>query len=190
MIDFSADIENCLRVLKEGGLILYPTDTVWGLGCDATNEAAVEKLYALKQRPSSKQFILLLADERDLMKYITQPDPAVFDYLQTVQKPTTVVYDGVIGIAGSAVAEDGSAAFRIVKEVFCKNLIKRFRKPLVSTSANLSGETTPKLYGDISPAIKAGVDYIVQFRRDDLEVREPSAVVRWNGNGQVTVIRE
>ena len=189
MTDFSADVENCLQVLREGGTILYPTDTVWGLGCDATDEAAVNKLYALKQRPPGKQFILLLADERDLMKYITQPDPAVFDFLQTVQKPTTIIYDGVVGVAANVAAEDGSVAFRIVREEFCKHLIKRFRKPVVSTSANLSGEPTPRLYQEISPAIKAGADYVVQYRRDDLALREPSAVIRWNGEGRITVIR-
>ena len=189
MIDFSSDIENCLRVLKDGGTILYPTDTVWGLGCDATDEAAVDKLNRLKQRPASKRFILLLADERDLMQYITQPDPAVFEYLRTMQKPTTVIYEGVIGVAANVIAGDGSVAFRVVKEPFCKNLIKRLRKPVVSTSANLSGEPTPRLYSEISSPVKAGADYVVHYRRDDAVAREPSAIIRWHANGTTTVIR-
>lgn len=189
MTDFSDDIKNCLRALQEAGIILYPTDTVWGLGCDATSEEAVDKLFRLKQRPAGKQFILLLADERDLMQYITQPDPALFDYLQTVQKPTTVIYEGVIGVASNAMADDGSVAFRIVREAFCKNLIKRFRKPVVSTSANISGEPTPRLYREISTTIKEGADYVVNYRRDDQVIREPSAIIRWNGNGNITIIR-
>lgn len=190
MTDFSSDVEHCLQVLRTGGTILYPTDTVWGLGCDATNEDAVRKICLLKQRPPSKQFIMLLAAERDLLPYITQPDYAVFDYLQTVQKPTTVIYDGVIGIAPGAVADDGSAAFRIVKEPFCRNLIKRFRKPVVSTSANLAGMPAPRLFGEIDAAIVQGVDYVVNYRRDDQAFQPPSAVIRWNGNGNITVIRE
>ena len=190
MTDFSKDVENCLEVLKAGGIILYPTDTVWGLGCDATNEQAVERIFQLKQRPKNKQFILLLAAERDLMQYVTQPDFTVFDYLKTTGKPTTVIYNGVIGVAASAVAADGSAAFRIVQEPFCKTLIKRFRKPIVSTSANLSDEPTPGAYADISTAIRQGADYTVQYRQDDTTVSEPSAVIRWLGNGQVTVIRK
>lgn len=190
MIDFSSDVENCLQVLKAGGIILYPTDTVWGLGCDATNEQAVSKIFQLKQRPKNKQFILLLAAERDLMQFITQPDFAVFDYLKTTDKPTTVIYDGAINVASNVIADDGSAAFRIVKEAFCKNLIKRFRKPLVSTSANLSDEPAPLIYHNISSFIRQGADYIVQYRRDDATICEPSSVIRWLGNGQVTVLRK
>lgn len=189
-MDFNHDIEACLEVLRSGGTILYPTDTVWGLGCDATNEAAVQRLFELKQRPRNKQMILLLADERELLKWVTQPDFAVFDYLRTVSKPTTVIYDGVVGVAPSVIAEDGSAAFRIVREPFCKTLIKRLRRPLVSTSANLSGEPTPRIYADIPDAVKSGVDYVVEYRRDDAFAGAPSAVVRWSAGGQVTILRE
>src|SRR3982750_312594 len=140
MIDFSEDIDHCLQVLQSGGIILYPTDTIWGLGCDATNEAAVAKIFSIKQRSEAKSLIVLLADERHVLQYVAAPDLAVFDYLDTVQKPTTVVYDNVIGLASNLLAADGSAGIRIVKETFCKHLIRRFRKPLVSTSANISGE--------------------------------------------------
>ncbi len=188
-IDFSADIESCLQVLQAGGIILYPTDTVWGLGCDATNAAAVEKIFALKQRPGAKSMIVLLADERDLLQYVAAPDLQVFDYLDSVAKPTTVVYDGIIGLAENLLSADGSAGIRIVKEDFCKHLIKRFRKPIVSTSANTSGAATPADFAAISSGIKQGVDYIVNYRQQDRAPAEPSAVVKWT-NGQVEVIRK
>ena len=132
-MDFTKDVEQCLQVLRAGGIILYPTDTIWGLGCDATNAEAVEKIYALKQRPEAKSMIVLLAEERDLLQYVSAPDLEVFDYLKTVTKPTTVVYEGGIGLADNVIGDDGSVAIRIVKEPFCKHLIKRFRKPIVST---------------------------------------------------------
>ena len=189
MTDFEDDIEKSLAVLRAGGTLLYPTDTVWGLGCDATDEAAVGKIYALKNRPASKQCILLLAGERELLKYITQPDFAVFDYLRSVPRPTTVIYDGAINLAPSVIAADGSAAFRIVRDPFCKTLIKRLRKPLVSTSANLSGEPAPRFFDEIPDRIKTGVDYAVGHRRNDHTPGEPSAIIRWHADGSRTVIR-
>lgn len=187
-MDFIPDVEKSLAVLQAGGLILYPTDTVWGIGCDATNAAAVEKIYQLKQRPEAKSMIVLLADERDLLQYVASPDLAVFDYLEGVAKPTTVIYDGAIGLADNLTGKDGSVAIRIVQEVFCKHLIKRLRKPLVSTSANISGEPAPRTFGEISEAVKQQVDYVVQYRQDDAAIAAPSAVVRWE-RGAVTVIR-
>ena len=188
MVDFLTDIDRCLDILQSGGVILYPTDTVWGLGCDATNAAAVEKIFAIKQRPEAKSLIVLLADERDVLQYVAVSDLRVFDYLDTVSKPTTVIYDGIIGLAENLLAADGSAGIRIVKETFCKHLIKRFRKPVVSTSANISGEPAAANFPAISPAIKLGVDYIVQYRQDDSTPAQPSAVIRWN-NGKVEVVR-
>ncbi|MEO5995191.1 MAG: L-threonylcarbamoyladenylate synthase [Chitinophagaceae bacterium] len=189
MTDFIPDVENCLEVLKQGGTILYPTDTVWGLGCDATNATAVEKLYRLKQRPANKSMVLLLTDERDILKYVTQLDLHVFDYLKTTQKPTTVIYQGVIGIAENIISADGSVAIRLVKEEFCKHLIKRFRRPVVSTSANLSGQPTPSIFSEIPGVIKEGVDYIVQYRQDDTRRTKPSALVKWSQDGRVEVLR-
>ena len=188
MIDFLPDVEKCLEVLQAGGVILYPTDTVWGLGCDATNAAAVEKIFAIKERSEAKSLIVLLADERDVLQYVAAPDLSVFDYLDTVAKPTTVVYENVIGLAENLLAGDGSAGIRIVKEPFCKHLIKRFRKPLVSTSANISGEPTPLNFSTITASIKTVVDYIVQYRQNDDAPATPSAVVRWK-DGKVEVIR-
>jgi L-threonylcarbamoyladenylate synthase len=186
---FTKDIEACLKVLHEGGLILYPTDTIWGIGCDATNEAAVAKIYQLKKRADEKSMIILLAAEKDLLQYVTQPHPGVFDYLNTIKKPTTVIYEGAINLADNLVNQDGSIAIRIVKEEFCKQLIKRFRKPLVSTSANISGNPAPVNFSVIDDAIKNGVDFIVQHRQDDVTPATPSTIVKWNADGSVAVLR-
>ena len=153
--------------IKTWGLILYPTDTVWGIGCDATNEKAVEKIYKLKKRSDEKAMIVLVADEKDIMQHVAAPDLSLFDYLDKTTKPTTVVYDGALGFADNLVANDGSIAIRICKDEFCRQLIKRFRKPIVSTSANISGMPAPKIFKEISDEIKNGVDHIVQYRQDD-----------------------
>jgi L-threonylcarbamoyladenylate synthase len=188
-MDFTNDLENCLEVLRAGGIILYPTDTVWGIGCDATNAEAVKKIFQLKNREESKSMIVLLADERDLIQYVAHVDLAVFNYLDTVTKPTTVIYDGAIGLADNLVAGDGSIAIRIVREDFCRHLIKRFRKPIVSTSANIAGEKTPINFSGICGEIKTGVDYIVTFRQGDTTQREASAVVRWDEKNGATILR-
>ena len=124
MIDFLDDIENCLKVLQKGGIFLYPTDTIWGLGCDATDATAVAKIYHLKKRAEEKSLIVLLADEKDIIQYITQPDLSVLDYLHAVTKPTTVIYDGAIGFAENVINKDGTVAIRISHDAFCKHLIK------------------------------------------------------------------
>ncbi len=188
MINFEKDIENCLSVLREGGLILYPTDTVWGIGCDATNAKAVEKIYALKKRPDEKAMIVLVAGEREVLQYVASPDLQVFDYLQETVKPTTVIYDGAIGFADNLIAPDGSIAIRICNDEFCRHLIKRFRKPIVSTSANISGLATPKIFLAISDEIKGGVDYIVNYRQNDITIAESSSIIKWS-NGLVEVLR-
>jgi len=188
MTGFEKDIEQCLKVLKDGGIILYPTDTVWGIGCDATNAEAVAKIYQLKKRPDEKAMIVLAAEERDVLQYVASPDLQVFDYLLETKKPTTVIYDGAIGLADNLIGQDGSIAIRICREEFCKHLIKRFRKPIVSTSANISGQAAPKLFTDITDEIKDGVDYIVHHRQDDKTIAEPSAVIKWN-NGMVEILR-
>lgn len=188
-MDFEKDITAALEALRAGGLILYPTDTIWGIGCDATDAAAVGKVYALKQREAARSLIVLLADERDILRYTSQPDLRVFDYLHTVTKPTTVIYEGAIGLASNLVNADGTIAIRLVDDNFCRHLIKRFRKPLVSTSANISGEPTPAFFKEIDPRIKEGVDYIAGHRREDDTPREPSAIIRWNPGGAPLIIR-
>jgi L-threonylcarbamoyladenylate synthase len=187
-MNFEKDIEQCLQTLTNGGLILYPTDTVWGIGCDATNAQAVDRIYRLKKRSDEKAMIVLVADEKEVLQYTAAPDLQVFDHLLKASKPTTVIYQGAIGLAANLPGSDGSIAIRICRDEFCRHLIKRFRKPLVSTSANLSGEPAPAIFTAISPPVKKGVDYIVHYRQDDPSVAEPSAIIKWE-NGKLTVIR-
>ena len=188
MIVFEKDIEKCLETLKSGGLILYPTDTVWGIGCDATNEKAVEKIYKLKKRSDEKAMIVLVADERDIVQHVAAPDLSLFDHLDKTTKPTTVVYDGALGFADNLVAKDGSIAIRICKDEFCRQLIKRFREPIVSTSANISGKPAPRFFKEINDEIKNGVDYVVQYRQQDETSAQPSSLIKWN-NGNVSILR-
>lgn len=189
MSNYLNDIEQCIRVLENGGLILYPTDTVWGIGCDATNEAAVAKIYALKQRTDSHKMIVLVPTERDVMQYITTLDLEVFNYLKTYTKPTTVIYNGAIGIADNLIANDGSLAIRICNDEFCKHLLKRFKKPIVSTLANISGAATPLIFSEINDQIIDGVDYVVNYRKDDTTPTEPSAIVQWLPDGTPQILR-
>jgi L-threonylcarbamoyladenylate synthase len=188
-MNFEKDIELCLQALRGGGIILYPTDTVWGIGCDATNEKAVERIYKLKKRTDSKAMIVLVSEERDVLQYVANPDRRVFEYLEGVTKPTTVIYKGAIGLAENIVGKDGSIAMRICNDDFCRNLLKRIRKPLVSTSANISGQPVANRFDDISIDIKIGVDYIVTHRQDEKEPATPSAIVKWD-KGQAIVVRE
>lgn len=187
-IEFTDDVENALKVLKQGGIILYPTDTIWGLGCDATNEEAVKKIMQVKQRPSEKSFVVLVASEKDILLYTAVPDLAVFDYLQLTNKPTTVIYEHALGLAESVCAKDGSVAIRICSEKFCNHLLNRFKKPIVSTSANISGEKSPENFSKISNIIKQNVDYIVQYKQQDAALNSPSSIIRWK-NGKTEVIR-
>lgn len=188
-MDFQEDLEHCLSVLGRGGLILYPTDTIWGIGCDATDADAVARIYALKRREESKSMIVLVADERDVLRYTAAPDLALFDYLKTVTRPTTVIYPGAIGLAPNLLASDGSVGMRIVGEEFCRHLVKRFKKPIVSTSANISGEPAPGNFEEISRPVTDGVDYVVKYRREDKEKAQPSSVIRWSRDGKIEVIR-
>lgn len=188
-MDFEADIRHCLNVLQSGGLILYPTDTIWGIGCDATNPEAVSRIYALKQRAETKSLIVLMTDQRDILQYTSQPDPDIFDFLKTVTKPTTIIYEGAIGLAPNLINADGTIGIRLAGDDFCRHLIKRFRKPIVSTSANISGEPTPAFYRQIDARILAGVNYIVHHRRDDETPRQPSAILKWNTGRPPTIIR-
>jgi len=188
-LEFENDILKCLEVLRKGGSILYPTDTIWGIGCDATNGDAVKKIFTMKGRPGEKSMIVLVADEKEILRHVAQPDLAVFDYLKTVKKPTTVIYDGAIGFADNLIGKDGSIAIRVCKDEFCKHLIKRFRKPIVSTSANISGEPPPTNFSAISDKIKNNVDYVVQHRQNDPLKVESSAVIKWNKDGTIDILR-
>lgn len=188
MSEFETDLTNCLSVLRNGGIILYPTDTIWGIGCDATDAAAVRKIITLKNRPDSKSFVVLVSSEDDIKEYIPGMDEAVFEYLQGVSKPTTVIYDGATGLAETVLADDGSVAIRICKEEFCQQLIQRFGKPIVSTSANSSGKPSPVKFSVIEESIKSGVDYTVVYKQDDHSPSAPSSIIRWK-KGRVEVIR-
>ncbi len=185
---FEEDIRHCINILNRGGVILYPTDTVWGLGCDATRTDAVEKVYTLKERADSKALIVLVADELEIMKYTSEADLSLFDYLSTVQKPTTVIYDQGIGFAENLTAQDGSIAIRICRDTFCRSLLKRFGKPIVSTSANISGAATPANFKSVSDQIRLGVDYVVSYRQDDETPHKSSPIIRWK-NGEIIIIR-
>jgi len=188
-LEFEHDIVRCLETLRQGGIILYPTDTVWGIGCDATNPDAVGKIFDLKQRPAAKSMIVLLADPKDINKYTSRPQPYIAEYLEKATKPTTVIYETALGLAENLVSDDGSIAIRIVQEDFCRHLIKRFRKPLVSTSANISGEDSPENFAGISDAIKQGVNYIVKYRQLDDQPFRASAIVRFSKSGEPTILR-
>jgi L-threonylcarbamoyladenylate synthase len=188
-MNFENDIQECLTVLQNGGLILYPTDTIWGIGCDATNEKAVAKIYALKQRPDEKAMLVLVANEKQLQQYITQPHPEISLYLKTAVKPTTVIYDGAINFATNLISKDGTAGIRIVQDDFCRQLIQRFRKPIVSTSANISGQAAPQTFAHISSSIKNNVDYVVQHRQNETTAAAPSAIIKRNADGSLLIIR-
>ena len=187
--NFLGEVETTLEVLRTGGVILYPTDTVWGLGCDATDEAAIKKIYNIKHRSDSKSLIILVGDERDILQYTASPDLAVFDFMDTQTRPTTIIFDGAVNLPDSLIAEDGSIAIRIVKDDFCRHLIKRLRKPIVSTSANISGQPSPRFFEEIAAPIKQAVDYVVAWRQEDKTLSQPSQIIRWKSNGSYEVIR-
>jgi len=189
MVDFENDIKNCVAVLQKGGTILYPTDTVWGLGCDAMNEAAVEKIFTIKHRPKEKSMIVLLAEARDILQYVAAPHPDIISIVENFDRPTTVIYENALGFPENVVNKDGSLAIRITSDPFCKALIKRFRKPIVSTSANISGQATPAIFSMVNEEIVSKVDYVVKYRQDDRELRAPSRLIRINGAGEIQIIR-
>lgn len=188
MIDFKNDIDNCLEILEKGGIILYPTDTIWGIGCDATNANAVENIIQLKNRSANKSFVVLISNENNLNQYTTSFDEEILNYLNNQQQPTTVIYANAKGLAKNVLATDGSVAIRICKDLFCKTLIERFKKPIVSTSANISNELSPENFASIHQSIKSGVDYVVSHRQNETTKSSPSSIIKWE-NGKIIVIR-
>ncbi|HEY9185234.1 MAG TPA: L-threonylcarbamoyladenylate synthase [Salegentibacter sp.] len=189
MSDYKTEMQNCMETLKRGGLILYPTDTVWGIGCDATNADAVEKVYALKKRKESQALICLVSDYKMLNQFVEDVPEVAYDILKYANKPTTIIYDDPIRVAENLIADDNSLAIRVSKDKFSNELVKRFRKPIVSTSANISGEKTPKSFAEISPEILKGVDYVVNLQRSK-QSGKPSAIIKLTNDGKVTVIRK
>ena len=189
------DIKKAVEVLRKGGVILYPTDTVWGIGCDATNVEAVKRVYAIKQRDDSKALICLVDSDARMQRYFRQvPDVAwqLIDSLKETEnaKPTTLILDGAINLASNLVAEDGSLGIRITNEPFSKELCYRFQKALVSTSANISGEPAAQNYCDIDPRIIEQVDYVCWSRRQEHKPHTPSSIIRLKADGEVTIIRQ
>jgi L-threonylcarbamoyladenylate synthase len=186
---FETEVETALEVLRNGGIILYPTDTIWGLGCDATNAEAVKKIYDIKQREDTKSLIILMADEREILQYVAAPDLSVFDFIEKQNRPTTIIFENAVGLPSNLIAQDGSIAIRLVRDEFCRHLIKRLRKPIVSTSANISGQPSPQAFKNISEEIKSNVTHIVQWRQDNETPAQPSQIIKWNSDGSYTVIR-
>ena len=188
------DIRNAVETMRKGGVILYPTDTVWGIGCDATNPEAVKRVYDIKQRDDSKALICLVDSDARLQRYIRNvPDVAwqLIDSLQDIDaKPTTLILDGAINLAENLIAEDGSIGIRITNEPFSKELCYRFQKAIVSTSANISGEPAAQNYCDIDPRIIEAVDYVCWSRRQEHKPHTPSSIIKLKANGEVTIIRK
>lgn len=175
--------------MAAGGLILYPTDTIWGIGCDATNEKAVRRVYELKRRSDHKAMLLLMDSSAKLNYYVQEVPDVAWDLIELADSPLTVIYNGARNVAPNLLAADGSVGIRITQEEFSHKLCERFRKPVVSTSANVSGDPSPANFSEISETIKAGVDYIVRYRQDDLSKAAPSHIIKLGAGGLVKIIR-
>lgn len=187
------DIKNAVEVLRRGGVILYPTDTVWGIGCDATNSEAVKRVYEIKEREDSKALICLVDSDARLQRYVRHVPDVAWQLIDSLQdsdaKPTTLILDGAINLAENLIAEDGSVALRITQEAFSKELCYKFQKALVSTSANISGQPAAQNYQDIDPVLLERVDYVCWTRRQEHKPHKPSSIIRLREDGEVTIIR-
>ena len=183
------EIRKTQEVLKNGGIILYPTDTIWGLGCDATNPEAVRRIYEIKKRADNKSMLVLLDDAGKIASYADIPDIAL-DLIEVTDKPTTIIYPNAKRLAPDLIAEDGTIGIRITREEFTQSLLYRFNRPLVSTSANISGEPSPRFFNEISETIRNAVDYIVNYRRNDHASASPSSIIKLGLNGEIQIIRK
>jgi L-threonylcarbamoyladenylate synthase len=184
------DMKNACEVLQRGGVILYPTDTIWGIGCDATNEDAVRRVYALKQRTDHKAMLVLMDSPAKLNGYVSEIPDIAWELIDATSQPLTIIYPSARNLACNLLGKDGSVCIRITSERFSHELCRLFRKPLVSTSANISGLPSPGLFSEIAEAVKSGVDYIVQYRQDETVRAKPSGIIKVSENGCVEVIRE
>lgn len=182
------EIQNAFKILKEGGIILYPTDTVWGIGCDANNTMAVENIFKLKKRSDSKALICLVADDRMLKKYVKKVPEAAYDIFDVPNQPITIIYDNPQNLAKNLITEDNTIAIRIPNDEFCFQLLRKFNGAIVSTSANISGQPTPKSFGEIPEEILKGVDYIVNLHHEK-KMAKPSSIIKLSSDGKVKVIR-
>lgn len=184
------DIENALKILQQGGIILYPTDTIWGIGCDATNADAVERIYHLKNRKDTRSMLVLLDNPNRLHQYIEEVPEIAWELVEVANKPLTLIYPSAKNLAYNLVAEDNSIGIRIVKDEFCRQLIQRFNKPVVSTSANISGKPAPHNFAGIEADIARKVDYVVKWGQDDVTRRKPSGIIKLGLRGEIKIIRE
>ena len=187
---FADDIVKAVEVLRSGGIILYPTDTIWGIGCDATNPAAVSRIYEIKQRQDTKSMLILMENPNLLNSYISEVPEIAWELIEVADTPLTIIYPAAKNLAANLLAKDGSVGIRITNEAFTQQLIQRFRKPVVSTSANISGQKAPQNFVEISDEIKKSVDFIVSFRQDDLTRSNPSGIIKLGVGGQIEVIRK
>jgi L-threonylcarbamoyladenylate synthase len=176
-------------ILKKGGIILYPTDTVWGLGCDATKAKSVEKIFKIKKRPENKGFIVMLDQFEKLFDYVEKVPDIAADLVNSFDRPLTVIYPGAKNLAKNLIHDDGSVAIRIVRDEFCKNLVSLFGKPVVSTSANISGQSTPLIFYKIAPEILKAVDYTVNLYRNRIDQVKPSTIIKFDSRGGYQIIR-
>jgi len=184
------DIKKALEVLKNGGIILYPTDTIWGIGCDDTNPEAVQRIYKIKKRGDSKSMLVLMENPALLDRYVDDVPEIAWDLVEITTTPLTVIYLGAKNLAPNLIAEDGSIGIRFTKEKFTSQLLQRLRRPLVSSSANISGEKSPAFFDEISDEIKSQVDYIVEYRQDDTTPSQPSSIIKLGSGGRINIIRK
>ena len=184
------DIRNAVEVMRKGGVILYPTDTVWGIGCDATNEEAVRKVYQIKQRDDSKALICLVDSDARLQRYVRNVPDVAWQLIDCMDKPTTLILDGAVNLAPNLIGEDGSIGIRITQEPLSKELCFRFQKAIVSTSANISGEPAAQNYRDIDPKLLEAVDYVCWSRRQEHQPHKPSSIIKLGQGGEVQIIRK
>ena len=176
--------------MREGGVILYPTDTVWGIGCDATNEDAVRRVYEIKQRQDSKAMLVLVDSSVKVDFYVRDVPAVAWDLIDLADKPLTIIYSGARNLAANLLAEDGSVGIRVTNEEFSKRLCQQFRKAIVSTSANISGQPSPKNFSEISEEVKSAVDYIVGYRQEEMSNPKPSSIIKLGKGGVIKIIRE
>ena len=184
------DLTKSLQILKEGGIILYPTDTIWGIGCDATNAEAVARIYQIKKREDTKSMLVLVDNEDKLYHYIIDVPDMALEISRISEKPTTIIYPAVVDLAPNLVAEDQTMGIRITKDPFCRQLIQKFGKPIVSTSANISGENPPANFSEISNEIKSTVDHVVRWRQNETRKGKPSSIIKFGSGNEIQIIRE
>ncbi len=184
------EVANAFKVLQEGGIILYPTDTIWGIGCDATNTEAIKKIFRLKQRDEAKSMVILVDTENKLESYVQDVNPLAYDLIEYAENPLTLVMPGAKNLSPAVIAADGSVAIRVTSHQFCQQLIQRLRKPLVSTSANISGKPSPQYFSQVDQDILDGVDYVVDLEQHSKEIRNPSTIMKLAPDGRFEFIRK